>query len=123
MTAPSTGLLAMGMGVLAMGRTTLVTMVGAMRTPLRTWVEPCWAKARGAWALDVKPATDREETPCPPPPPPSPPPAAVSSPLDPPSLPSSPPSGALFLFLSEPSSPPPPPPPPPAFPLAEVESE
>lgn len=120
MTAPSTGLLAMGMGVLAMGRTTLVTIVGAMRTALRTWVKPCWANVREAWVLDVEPAMDREETT--PPPLPSPPPAAVSSLLDLTSLPSSPPSVPLFLFLSDPSSPPPPPPPPP-LPLAEVESE
>lgn len=114
MTAPSTGLLAMGNGVLAMGRTTLVTMVGAMRTPPRT----CWAKVTGVWLLDVESVMDREEAPCPPPPLPSPPPAVVSSIWGPPSLLSSPPSAPLFLFLSDPSSVPPPP-----FPLAEVESD
>lgn len=89
--------------MLAMGRTTLVTIVGAMRMVPRTWV-------RGAWVSEAEPAMDRQETPGPPPSPP----AAALSPLDPPS----PSSEALFLFLSEPSSPPPPP-----VPLAEVESE
>lgn len=111
--APSTGLLAMGMGVLAMGRTTLVTIVGAMRTP--TGVKLCWASGGGGWAME------REETPCPPPPFPSPPPAAACSVFRAPSLSSSPPSAPLFLFFSDPSSGPPPLPPP--FPLAEEESE
>lgn len=37
---PSIGLLAMGMGMLVMGHTTLVTMVGAIRTAPSTWVSP-----------------------------------------------------------------------------------
>ena len=114
MMAPSTGLLAMGMGVLAMGRTTLVTTVGAMRTVPKTWATPCWATVTGGWVLGVESVMDREEAPCPPP---SPPPAAVSSLLVPPSLPSSPPSVPLFRFLSDPSSAPPAP-----LPLDEVES-
>lgn len=118
MTAPSTGLLAMGTGVLAIGRTTLVTIVGAMRTALRTWVTPCWGKLSGARVLDAEPAMHREETSGPPPPPPCPP--SASSLMDPPSLPSSSASLPFFLFLSGPSSAMPPPP---ALLLAEFESE
>lgn len=106
--AESAGLLAMGNGVLAMGRTTLVTMVAAMRAPPRT----CWAKVTGVWLLVVDSVMDREDIPGPPSP------ADNSSAQAPPLLFSSPVSVPLLLFLSVRSSAPPPP-----VPLAEVESD
>lgn len=107
-TAPSTDFLAMGTGVLAMGRTTLVTTVGAMRTPLRDWVNPT---VMGGWAMDG----DRDE---------------LLSPLKlptsfllGPSWLSSPLSSTpLALLVSGPSSEPPPPPSS-LFPLTDEESE
>lgn len=118
MTAPSTGLLAIGIGVLAMGLTTLVTTVGAKRTvPTDLVGSDCSDPrpvVRGVWVLADELVLEIEESHCPPS---SPLPANASSPLDPPSTPSL----ALFIFLSESSSqllsPPPP------FPLAELNSE
>lgn len=107
-TAPSSGLLAMGMGVLAMGRTTLVTTVGATRTAPRTWVRAGWTKVRGGPGVPGAEATtvagETESTP-----------AALST---------SPAPSSPALFLSEPSTlppPPPSPPPPPLFPFDGVD--
>lgn len=118
MTAPSTGLLAIGKGVLAMGLTTLVTIVGAKRTVPGKWVRPKCSDpgplARGVWVVDDEPVMERQEPRCLPS---SPLPANASSPFDPSTA-----SFALFVFLSESSSPllslPPP-----SFPLAELNSE
>lgn len=110
-TAPSSGLLAIGMGVLAMGRTTLVTTVGATRTAPRTWVRAGWTRVRGAGVPGAEATTVTGETETTP--------AAGS----PPSGSSSPSLSARFLFLSEPSeaSPSPALPSPPLAPFAGVD--
>lgn len=115
--AASTGLLAIGIGVLAMGFTTLVTIVGAIRMVPRNWVKPDCSNprplAREIWVLDDESVMEREESHCPT----SSLPASASSPFVPPSTPSL----ALFVFFLESSSLLSPPPT--SFPLAELNSE
>lgn len=110
--APSTGLLTIGIGVLAMGLTAFVTIVGAIRMVPRNWVKLDCSSPK-PWVLGEEPVMEREESHCPPP---FPLPVNASSPFVPPSTPSL----ALFVFLSESSSLLSPPPP---FPLAELNSE
>ena len=95
-TGPSIGLLTIGMGVLVMGRTTLVTMVGATQTAPSTWLKPC-PRVGGGSVFRTDPEEESAGI-CPPPT--FPPPAASTPLLDPP-LPSSPASIPFFLFFSE----------------------
>lgn len=97
-TAPSAGLLAMGIGMLEMGRTTLVTTVGAILTAPREGYVPA-----SCGKVAFIPVTQAELTwngTCPPPPPPFP---SLG-----PTLSSSAPPMLLFSFfsrfLSRPSS-------------------
>lgn len=94
-TPPSAGLLAMGIGVLVMGRTTLVTTVGAILTaPCERYVPGLCGK------VAVIPVTEAEliwNGTCPPPPPPFP-------SLGPPLSSSAPPMPLFSGFFSRPSS-------------------